>query len=239
MVFSKRWGSMGFRGRKRRFTGTYKRANVKRSRKTQTTSARVKFGSTKSLNYKGVAFRKEYSTSECRFSHISGTGTSDGLYAHSSYITAAGSTNWAALKQLYGQYQLTGFKITLYPPYTNVEATSQAVYQTPQLWWKKNCVDSVNWTSVDNADQDQAKTMQFTKPFSTYVRCKPEIELDTTGGVKIPVDSRKTWIPTSADDVKHRGLKLMVGDLDANAFGQGTINLRCKIVYYYAFKQQA
>lgn len=236
MVFSKRWGRMGFRSRKRRFTGTYKRAGPKRRR--TGSSARVKFGSTRSLNYKGVGFRKETVSESLRFSYISGTGTNDGLYGHASYVTAAGPTNWTALKQLFGQYQIRGFKITLYPPYTNVESTSQAVYQTPSLWYKKDCVDSVTWASLDEANQAQAKMMQFTKPRSFYVQCKPEIELDTTGGVKIPVDHRKTWIPTELDTIKHRGMKFMVGDLDSTAFGTGNISVRAQVTYYYSFKQQ-
>lgn len=213
----------------------------KRTTKVKTepgTSARVKFGSTKALNYKGVAYRKETVSAECRFSWVSGTGTSNGLYAHASFVTAAGPTNWNQIKQLWGQYQIRGFKIKLFSPFTNVEATSQGIYQTPTLWYKKDCVDSVNWASIDEANQAQAKMVRFTKPLSFYVPCKPEIELDTTGGVKIPVDHRKTWIPVDADSVKHRGIKFLLGDLDATEFGTSTMNVRCFITYYFGLKQQ-
>lgn len=231
--------------KKRRFSlkpkgpRTYKRRRFSLAKKKGAT--RMKFGATKSLNYRGVAFRKETLITGLRFSYLSGTGTSDGQYVHSAFVTAAGPTNWANIKQLYGQYQLRGFKIKMFPPSTNTEVSSStagSIYEPPVIYWKKDTVDNVDWASIDEAAQAQAKSRQFTRPIEFYVQCKPEISLNTTGDVKIPVDSRKTWIPTESDTVKHRGMKFLLADMNTAAYGTGTMTVRAQVTYYYGLKMQ-
>lgn len=219
---------------------TTRRSSTKRRRVPRPVAhvAKQKFGMTKSLNYSGVGFRKEMLIGNIRFAWLAGVGTNDGIYATNYSVQALQPTNWAALKELYGQYQIRAFKVKLFPPLTNVEAQSTSQYEVPLLTTKKDCVENAVWTSLDEAAQSRAKSLQFTRPRTFYVQCKPEISLNATGDVKIPVDHRKTWIPTDNDSVRHRGLQMMLSNMDAVAWGQTTIQVPAHITIYYGFKQQ-
>ena len=217
-----------------------KRVKLTRLKNASSQTARIKFGMTKSLNYKGVAFRKEMVIGNIRMAWINGVGTNDGIYVTQHTVQAnIPLDNWNMLKELYGQYQIRGYKIKLFPPLTNVEATSTATREVPLLTYKKDTVNDAAWTGgLTQAAQAGAKSIQFTKPFSYYVSCKPEIALNATGDVKIPVDSRKTWIPTDNSAVKHRGLQLMLSNMDVTSWGNTTISVPAHITIYYGFKMQ-
>lgn len=201
-------------------------------------NANRKFNICRQLNYKGVSFRKEKVAIGLRFTHLSGTSTNNAIYTHSSFVTASGPTNWAQMKELWGMYQLRGFQVKMWPVATNLEAQSQGAYQVPNIFWKYDPVDNVDWSSLDEAMQADAKTAMFRKPMSFYCKCKPQIELSTTGDVKIPVDRKRTWIPTENDAVVHRGIKFMLADMDYTSWGAGPININAIITYYYGLKMQ-
>lgn len=190
------------------------------------------------MNYDGVSFRKEKTSVNLRFTHLTGTGTNNAQYTHTSFVTAAGPTNWAQIKQLWGMYQLRGFKIKIWPLATNIEAQSQQAYQLPTIFWKYDASDNVDFTSLDEAMQSDAKSATLNKPMKFYVKCKPQIELSTTGDVKIPVNSRKTWIPSESDAVPHRGIKFLLADMDYTSWGAGPIQVNAVVTYYYGLKQQ-
>jgi len=193
---------------------------------------------TRRLNYDGVSYRKETVSASLRFAWISGTGTNDGQYTSSHFVVAASPTNWTSIKELWGLYQIRGYKIKLFPPSTNLEVSSGPARETPTLLSKLDYVDNVDWLNMDQANQANAKQVQFMEPLEWYVDCRPEIALSTTGDVKIPVDHRKTWIPTESDGVKHRGIKFLLADMDVTTYGNTTLPVRAFVTYYYGLKQQ-
>lgn len=216
-------------------TGPFKRT---RSSWNRNRSRRNAFALTRTLNYDGVSFRKEVKSISLRFTWLSGTGTNNGTYVASHFVTALDPTNWTNIKNLWGLYQIRGYKIKLFPPSTNLETQSGPTYETPTLMSKYDYVDSVDWSSINEANEAQAKMQQFTTPLEWYVECKPEIALSTTGDVKIPVDHKKTWIPSESDAVKHRGIKFLLADMDAVNYGTTTVTVRAFVTYYYGLKQQ-
>lgn len=236
-----------FRSRKRRSSSGSTGARVVR-RKRFNSGKKKWFRRSRGVkaNYKGFAAWSEKKTYQIRINNEQpvAPNNSNGYGFHIFQFRANEIANWPNLAGLYEQYQLRGVAIKLYPICTNVEASSAGLlpgangYETTRVCTKYDPTDNVSWANPDAPYEADCMERQFTtRPLKYYVKCRPQIELSSTGDVKIPPPFKHTWIPTDNPDVLHRGMKLFIQDWSGLAWPQGLI-LRATCKFYFRFKQQ-
>lgn len=226
---------MKFTGRKRKRTAQ-SAFRAKRAKN-------IKFGMTKSLNYKGVYFHKEKCTKTIPMTLGAGTQTSCILLN----FKLSDLNNSAVFSSLWDYYMITGVKITAYPmnasvPVVNAAGALGSQYFTTQIAMKQDLDGGVPWANWAQALEANAKVRQFTGdyPISTYVKPKLTYRAAEQPGVApqnvitIPTGNRQNWVDIRYDDAEYNGLQLAIHHPPNSP--TDTADLQLVFSFYVAFK---
>lgn len=239
---------------KRKYTRpTYGRRTKARAAKTiqgafrKKRATRMKFGATKSLNYRGIHYFKDKTTDEVVLRANAGTSTWTGF----TEFTISSLSNLSNYVNLFDSYQIKGVKVKFFPvsqvptPLTSTGANPQG---SMQLCLKPEYNDDVPWPSYSASLQTDPKVHAFGDyPKSIYLNPRPRVGVVEDPGQPIAnanwvtAQSQKRdqmWLSTADNLTRHYGLKSCVHNVPvAPAPGQ---EARMVVVttYYLAFKDQ-
>lgn len=234
-----------FRPRRPRRT-TRRRKPMSKKRQTK-----MKFGMTKSLNYRGVHFFKDKTEDMVRLTPIVGTNTTTG------FLSFAISTlsNLSNFVNLFDSYQIRGVKVKFYPvsqvPGPAIAAGGAGGIPNQgslQLVLKPEYNDNVVWPTYQASLQTDPKVYAFGDyARSIYIHPRPRVGVVEDPGAPISnanwvtAQTKKTgqmWLSTADNLTQHWGLKFAVHNVPNVPAGGTPATMYVVTTYYLAFKDQ-
>ena len=239
---------------RRRFKRRFKRKRAARTiqgawRKKRAT--KMKFGSTKSLNYRGVHFFKDKTEDTVRLTPLLGTNTTTGFFSFS-ISTLSNLSNFV---NLFDSYQIKGVKVKFYPvskvPGPAIAAGGAGGIPSQgslQLVLKPDYNDNTVWNTYQQSLQTDPKVYAFgDHPRSLYMHPRPRIGVVEDPGQPIANSNWVTaqtkrngqmWLSTAENLTQHWGLKFAVHNVPNVPAGGTPAQMYVVTTYYLAFKDQ-
>lgn len=226
---------------------TFRRKRAARSiqgawRKKRATN--MKFGFTKTLNYKGIHYVKDKAQNSIQLIPNPGTNTFTGVFQ----FNLANLTNASAFGALWDSFKITGVKITWFPVAqvpTPLTATSASPQGSMQLFYKTDFTDTTPWPNYNSALGEDPKVTAFGDyKKSYYFKPRPRtVVQEDPSTLPVALVGAQTqrndqlWLSTrTARDVKHLGLKYGVHNVPQ---GTAPAEMNVMATYYLAFKDRA